>query len=344
MLNADTARCLLSLVETEGVVLQEPRFDGDTLVCRITLDDSTDVVVKKAASREAFICEQVVLQWLNRQGFPVPKLLYADADELTLFTQWCPGTPLMQVFESRDEQKSARAAIAVARSFARLESLFAQDTDRLLAMLPKITPPSAMTVAKIQTRMVRWYERLACYFDWKVRSEEKRCLHNITEKHARAMVECSQSLGLLGCASDDVLVCGGKVTFLDFEHIGYDWPDARLYWLCSELFDRADKGARRHVIRAYIGSRELHGHFLTEEEVMSRILAIADHNHLAWTAYLARIVRSGDESGQVSKHIVEQRLDEAVDSLFHYRKDWFPGIVRSFSDFLTVYHPNVYTG
>jgi Ser/Thr protein kinase RdoA (MazF antagonist) len=150
--------------------------------------------------------------------------------------------------------------------------------------------------------MLRWYERLASYFDWQVKSEEKRRLHDITERHAKAMIECSQSLGLLDCASDDVLVRGGKVTFLDFEYIGYDWPDARLYGLCSEFFDRADKGVRRRIIQAYIGAQKLHGHFFTEEEVMSRILAIADHNHLGRTAYLARIVRSSDESAGVGQN------------------------------------------
>ena len=79
----------------------------------------------------------------------------------------------------------------------------------------------------------------------------------------------------------------------------------------------------------------------TEEEVMSRILAIADHNHLVLTAYLARTVRSGDGSSQIDQDTLEQRLDTAVDSLFRYRKGWFPDTIGSFSDLLAVYHPTL---
>jgi len=342
MIDSRIAKYLLTIVEAEGVVLQEPRFEGGMPVCRITAPDGTDAVVKRCASREAFFSEQVVLRCLNQEDFPAPELFYADADTLTLFLQWCRGTPLIQILESCNKPEKAKASAAIARALARLEALFSRNANRLLSSLSNITPPAEGMADRFQTRMMGWYRRVTDHLGYTIGSEEEDLLLDITDLHAQMMAEYSQTLGLLDCASDDVLVCGEKVIFLDFEYIGYDWPDARLYGLCRELFDREDETARSQVTQAYIGAQEEHGHFFKEDDVVSRVLAIADHNHLGRTAYLARIDWTGDEDGHTGPETAKQRLEESVDSLFRHRKGWFPGANRSFSDLLTAYHLDEY--
>ncbi|MBM3238196.1 sigma-70 family RNA polymerase sigma factor [Candidatus Poribacteria bacterium] len=256
---------------------------------KVTLDNGQVLQTKQSRSEEEFSCERRLLELLNEEKFPVPKLYHADASQLMLFTELCEGCSLEDIVESGKEGEIQRYVKLAAEHLAILEDIHIRRIDDL-EPLTKGYKHQLIDETPVATK----YQRLIEYWRKVIGETAEFRGHILSEADLSALDEFSTKIatdihydtGILGLWEVfplSVVVKEGELRYTGLlNHIGLLTRESRLVWLFTTgLFWRGGAYSfflTHKAIDAYLDTSHQLGYELDPEMLRRRV----DAHHLFW--------------------------------------------------------------
>jgi hypothetical protein len=257
---------------------------------KVTLDNGQMLQAKQSRSEKGFSCERRMLELLNEEKFPVPKLYHADASQLVLFTELCEGRSLEDIVESGEESEIQRYVKLAAEHLAILEDIHirrADDLEPFRYSFDKRQLADKMSTATLcQSLIERWrkfVEETAEFRGQTLSEVDRRGLGGLSNK---IVPDVHYDLGILGIWEifpPFVVIKEGELRYTWLlNHIGPLTRESRLVWLFNTgLFWRG--GSYRffltsEAIDAYLNTSHQRGYELDSENFRRRV----DAHHLFW--------------------------------------------------------------
>jgi hypothetical protein len=256
---------------------------------KVTLDNGQVLQAKQSRSEEEFSCERRLLELLNEEKFPIPKLYHADASQLMLFTELCEGRSLEDIVESGKEGEIQRYVKLAAEHLAILEDIHIRRIDDL-EPLTKGYKHQLIDETPVATK----YQRLIEYWRKVIGETAEFRGHILSEADLSALDEFSTKIapdihydtGILGLWEVfplSVVVKEGELRYTWLlNHIGLLTRESRLVWLfITGLFWRGGAYSfflTHEAIDAYLDTSHQLGYELDPEMFRRRV----DAHHLFW--------------------------------------------------------------
>jgi len=274
-----------------GRVVDIERIEGPygmPLRWKVTLDEGGGLQVKQSRSEDGFLCERGLLEILNGEKFPVPKLFHTDASQLMLFTELYEGRSLEDTVESGEEEEIQRNVKLAAEHLAILEDIHLRRVDDLKPLTQEKwnRADETPTAAKRQ-RLIEYWRKVifkTAEFRGHILSEaDCRALDELSAKIVPDIHYGHEILGLWEVFPSSVVIKEGELRYTWLlNHIGALTRESRLVWLfTTPLFWR---GGTYHVfltheaINAYLDTSHQLGYELDPETFRRRV----DAHYLFW--------------------------------------------------------------
>jgi len=282
-----------TVIPEGGRVVDIKRIEGPYYMSvrwKITFDNGQMLQAKQSRSEEGFSCERRMLQILNEEKFPVPKLYHADGSQFMLFTELCEGDSLEDIIEADEEKEIQQYIKLAAEHLAILEDIHirrADDLEPFRSSFDKRQLADKTSSAKLCQRLIeRWrkfVEETAKFRGQPLSEADGRTLGKLSSK---IVPDIHYDLGILGMWEVfplSVIITEGelKYTWL-LNHIGLLTRESRLVWLfITGLFWRGGKYRfflTHEAIDDYLNTSHQMGYELDPEKFRRRL----DAHHLFW--------------------------------------------------------------
>ena len=257
---------------------------------KVTLDNGQMLQAKQSRSEEGFPCERRMLEILNEEKFPVPKLYHADTSQLVFFTELCEGRSLEDIIESGEEREIQQYVKLAAGHLATLEDIHIRCVDDLESfrysfdkhqLADKI--PTATLCQRLTERWRNIIGETAEFRGHTFSEAEQRALDELSNK---IVPDVHYDLGILGMWEVfplSVLITEGGLKYAWLlNHIGLLTRESRLVWLFTTgLFWRGGAYSfflTHEAIEAYLDTSHQLGYELDPEKFRCRV----DAHHLFW--------------------------------------------------------------
>jgi len=257
---------------------------------KVTLDNKQMLQAKQSRSEESFSCERRMLEILNEEKFPFPKLYHSDASQLVLFTELCEGHSLEEIIESSEEGEIQRYVKLAAEHLAILEDIHIRRVDDLEPFrysfdkhqLADKTP----TAALCQHLIERWRNIIGETAEFRGQTLSETDWRALDELSNKIAPDIHYDFGILGMWEvfplSVVITEGGLKYAWLLNHIGLLTRESRLVWLFTTgLFWRGGAYSfflTHEAIDAYLDTSHQLGYELDPEAFLRRV----DAHHLFW--------------------------------------------------------------
>ena len=213
-----------------------------------------------------FETEKRVLEILSETDCSVPSLQwYSDTDQLLLM-DWCGDKTLDQWAQTRPLAQLKPVVRWTVAAFLKLESVFKSCEKELLLAVPPVRQSSQPDVDFDQA-----CQRSQKILQWLVGPISSSTVDPVWQSLVETLKSGPQSFGALDYHASNVVLDTSQLPyFIDFESVGWDWPERRLVQYLNAIGAGKEKGRfisllNREVLGKLVGEQMQHrldGHHL----------------------------------------------------------------------------------
>ena len=258
------------------------------------------ILVKAFGEETPFQTEVAMYDLLARTDAPVARLVARSESDRLLALEWAGDGTLEDAYAEASADLARSWALEAAAGLVRLDGALAslqsemaqiarsgrlRDVDPLRRRFTETFARNATKILLVDCDLVaRFYER-------PLSAQARRRLDTLLAAMIRALAASPVDLGTMDAHPSNVVLAGERLTFVDFDTVGWDWPLNRLFWFANGSDAAPGKVAHpldRDVVAHYVRLRTGAGlDTPNEEDACDLADWIAIRHHISQASFWA---------------------------------------------------------